>query len=257
MSDDAITTDTEGAVRTITLDRPDAGNALGTPILTELTEAVEAADAAEGVRVVVLAANGDVFVAGSDMAEMKELDPAAYMGYLDSFHGLTNAIRGADLPVIAAVDGAAFGGGNVLVGATDMAIAGESAAFGQQEINVGIIGGANLVQELPRKVVNEIIMLGEPFSADRARELGLVNRVVADGAVQETVTEWAEQLAAKPQVALAIGKRSVQAAEDAGPLGIETLEAFGLSLCFSTDDQVEGMEAFLAGRDPEFTDTIG
>ncbi|WP_254762757.1 enoyl-CoA hydratase/isomerase family protein [Natrinema marinum] len=257
MSFETIVTETDGNVRTITLDRPDAGNALDTSTLEELTEALEAADSDDAVHAVILAANGNVFVAGSDLDEMKSYDPASYIGYLDSFNETMNTIRAVDVPVVAAVDGPAYGGGNILVGATDLAVAGESTSFGQQEINVGIVGGAELVQDLPRKVVNEIVMLGEPFSADRARELGLVNRVVSDSKVDATVTQLAEKLAAKPQVALAVGKRAIRAAEDAGPLGIETMEAFGLSLCFGTDDQVEGMEAFLENREPEFTDTIG
>lgn len=257
MSDDPIIVETDGAVRTATLDAPNAGNALDTPMLEALIDTIEAADEDETVGAVVLASNGRVFVAGSDLEEMKDLGPASYMGYLDTFNELMNTVRKVDLPVVAAVDGPAYGGGNILVNAADMAIAGESASFGQQEINVGIVGGAELVQDLPRKVVNEIIMLGEPFSADRARELGLVNCVVPDDDVHDIAAEWSEKLAAKPQVALAVGKRAVRAAEDAGPLGIETMEAFGLCLCFGTDDQVEGMEAFLEQRDPEFTDTLG
>ncbi|MDS0478663.1 enoyl-CoA hydratase/isomerase family protein [Natrinema sp. 1APR25-10V2] len=257
MSYENITTETSGNVLTVTLDRPDTGNALDTPMLEDLTDAFEAAGRDDGVRAVVLAANGNVFVAGSDLDEMKSYDPASYIGYLDSFHGTMNTIRDADVPVVAAVDGPAYGGGNILVGATDLAVAAESASFGQQEINVGIVGGAELVRDLPRKVVNEIVMLGEPFSADRARELGLINRVVPDGDVHDAVADLADDLAEKPQVALAVGKRAIRAAEDAGPLGTETMEAFGLSLCFGTDDQVEGMEAFLESREPEFTDTIG
>lgn len=254
---DPVVVETEGGVRSITLDAPDNGNALDSGMLDALTDAVEDADEDDAIGAVVLAGSGEVFVAGSDLAEMKELDPASYMGYLDGFNGLMDTMRGADVPIVAAVDGPAYGGGNVLVNATDMAIAGESASFGQQEINVGIVGGAELVEDLPRKVVNEIVMLGEPFSAERARDLGLVNRVVPDDEVRATAEEWAEKLAAKPQVALAVGKRAIRAAEDAGPLGVETLEAFGLCLCFGTDDQVEGMEAFLEKREPEFTDTLG
>lgn len=257
MSDDPVIIETDNAVRTVILNTPDDGNALDTPMLEALTDAIDTADEDETISAVVLAGNGEVFVAGSDLEEMKELGPASYMGYLDTFNELMKTVREVDVPVVAAVDGPAYGGGNILVNAADLAIAGDSASFGQQEINVGIVGGAELVQDLPRKVVNEIIMLGEPFSADRARELGLVNRVVPDSEVHDTAAEWAEKLAAKPQVGLAVGKRAVRAAEDAGPLGIETMEAFGLCLCFGTDDQVEGMEAFLEKRDPEFTDTLG
>ena len=252
-----LTVTTEDSVRTITLDTPENGNALDTEMLEALTDAFETADETDAVRAIILAGNGSVFVAGSDITEMKDLDPPAYIGYLDTFHTALTTVRTIDVPVIAAVDGAAYGGGNLLVHATDLAIAGESASFGQQEINLGIVGGSELVKDLPRKVVSEIVLFGDSISASRAHELGLVNRVVADDQVLGTATKWAVELAAKPQVAAAIGKRVIRAVEDGGGVAAETAETLGLSLCFATDDQTEGMEAFLENREPSFTDLIG
>lgn len=256
MSYDNILTNAEGSIKTIFLNQPKTGNALDTPMLEDLTDAITHADESDRIDVALLQAKGDVFVAGSDIEEMKEMGPISYLGYLDSFNGLMDTIREVDIPVIAGVNGPAFGGGNILVAATDMAIAGESSLFGQQEINVGIMGGIDFTDELPRKVVNELVMLGEPFSAERARDLGLVNKVVADDSVDQTARDWARKIASKPQVALGLAKRSIRAASDGGPVATEAIQTFALSLCFDTDDQVEGMEAFLDQREPEFSDRL-
>lgn len=253
---DLITVETENEIRRLRLNRPKSGNALDTEMLTAIREQIDAADDTTDVSVIVLESAGDVFVAGSDLGEMKDLNPVEYISYLDTFHEAMNAIQTADLPVIAAVDGPAYGGGNVLVDAADLAVATESASFGQQEINVGIYGGTNLVEDLPEKVVSEIVMLGGSIDAAEAERWGLVNRVVPNEEFTEAVNEMAQTLASAPNVALGLAKRTLRAQKDSGTVGSRTAEAFGLSLCFSTDDQVEGMEAFLEQRDPEFTDTL-
>lgn len=253
---DLITVETENEIRRLRLNRPKSGNALDTEMLTAVREQMDAADDTTDVSVVVLESAGDVFVAGSDLGEMKDLNPVEYISYLDTFHEAMNAIQTADLPVIAAVDGPAYGGGNVLVDAADLAVATESASFGQQEINVGIYGGTSLVEDLPEKVVNEIVMLGGSIDAAEAERWGLVNRVVPNEEFTEAVDEIAQTLASAPNVALGLAKRTLRAQKDSGTVGSRTAEAFGLSLCFSTDDQVEGMETFLEQRDPEFTDTL-
>lgn len=253
---DLVNTETENEIRHLRLDDPQSGNALSTEMLTRITEVIEAADDATDVAVVVLESAGDVFIAGADLAEMKDQTPIEYVSYLDTFHATLEAIETVDVPVIAAVDGPAYGGGNILVNAADLAVATETASFGQQEINVGIYGGTDLIEDLPKKVVNEIVMLGDAIDAAEAERWGLVNRVVPADEFEETVDEVASRLVAKPSVALALAKRTLRAQEDAGTVGSRTAEAFGLSLCFSTDDQTEGMEAFLEQRDAEFSDDL-
>lgn len=247
-----------GAVRVITLNRPDKLNALNRDTLSELHAAFAAAGEDAGVRVVVLTGAGSkAFVAGADIAEMNALSPVE--GREFSLHGqrLMRRIETLGKPVIAMINGFALGGGFELAMGCHLRIASETAKIGQPEINLALLPGFGATQRLTRLAGRgaalELCLTGAPISAARAAELGLVTRVVPADALQEETLKLAEQLAAASPLAL-------RAILDAVILGNEMPLEAGLDyesqifgLAFSTADMKEGTRAFLERRKPSFT----
>ncbi len=247
-----------GAVRRITLNRPDKLNALNHATLTELHAAFEAAGSDEAVRVVVLTGAGPkAFVAGADIAEMNGLSPIQARDFSRHGQRLMTRIEQLGKPVLAMVNGFALGGGLELAMACHLRIAADSAKLGQPEVNLGLIPGFGGTQRLlrlaGRGAALELCLLGTPIDATRAAQIGLVTRVVPADQLEVETQKWAEQLAAAaPQALRGVLDAVLLAGEAPIEAGLD-YETQAFALAFSTDDMKEGTGAFLARRKPQFT----
>lgn len=252
-----LTTADRGAVRTITVNRPDKLNALNRETLGELTLAFRQAQQDDAVRVVVLAGAGEkAFVAGADIAEMTGLSPSKAQAFSRAGQDLMLTIERLGKPVVAKIQGYTLGGGMELAMACHLRIASEKAKFGQPEIGLGLIPGFGGTQRLTRLagrgVALELCLLGQQIDATRAERLGIVTRVVAADALDETVDAMADQLAAAAPLAL---KGILEAVIEGGECAIDQGLAFetqGFALAFATEDMREGTAAFLERRKPTF-----
>jgi enoyl-CoA hydratase len=244
----------ERGVGQVTLNRPRVLNALSPELIAELSDALGRFDADQEVRAVVLTGGPRVFAAGADIADMAERSPVEQL--LRDQTGRWAAITAFTKPLVAAVNGYALGGGCELALMCDMVVAGDGARFGQPEINLGIIPGAGGTQRWPRTagkyVAMEANLIGAPISAQRAYQLGLVNRVVPAEVTIEVARELAAQVAAKPPLAVRLAKEAVNRS-------LETPLAEGLAIerknfyfLFATEDQKEGMRAFIEKRSAQF-----
>jgi enoyl-CoA hydratase len=244
----------DGPVGVLTINRPKVLNALSPAVIAELTDALGRFDADPEVGAVVLTGGPRVFAAGADIGDMAERSPVEQLQRDQT--GRWAAIAAFSKPLIAAVNGYALGGGCELALMCDLIIAGDGARFGQPEINLGIIAGAGGTQRWPRTVgkyvAMEINLGGAPMSAQRAHQLGLVNRVVPAEVTIQVATEMAAKLAAKAPVALRLAKESVnQALETPLSEGLAA-ERKNFYFLFATEDQKEGMRAFLEKRRAQF-----
>ena len=246
-----------GAVRTIVVNRPDKLNALNRDTLNELAIAFAQAAQDDAVRVVVLTGAGEkAFVAGADIAEMNGYTPVQAQGFSRAGQRLMTSIERLGKPVIARIQGFALGGGMELAMACHLRVASEKAKFGQPEINLGLIPGFGGTQRLlrlaGRGAALELCLTGAPVNAQRAYELGIVNRVVAPETLDEAVNALADQLAAAaPLAAAGILDAVLQGGETGIDQGLE-FETQGFALAFSTEDMREGTSAFLEKRKAEF-----
>ena len=244
-----------GAVVTVRLNRPRALNALDTATLRELARAIREVRRDGGVRALVVTGAGDkAFSAGADIAAMAAMSAADGHAYSRLGHDVLARLEALAVPVVAAVNGVALGGGLELALACDLIVVSERARLGQPEINLGLIPGFGGTQRLVRRIgqtrARELIYLGHMIPADEALRLGLVNRVVPHERLAEEAARLAADLAARAPVALAQAKRATAIAADAD---LETgcrfeVEAFGVT--FATGDRVEGLKAFLEKRTP-------
>ncbi|PSP55982.1 enoyl-CoA hydratase [Halobacteriales archaeon QS_1_67_19] len=257
MSDwETITLDYEDDVATLTVDRPDRLNALNVETLEAIEEALaEARD--EGAGALVLTGAGeDAFIAGADISYMRDLSTPEAQAYAELGHRVADELESFPAPVVAAINGYAFGGGCELALACDLRVASEDAVIGQTEIDLGIIPGWGGTQRLPRLVGDEIarrlVFFGERIDARDAHEHGLVGEVVAADQLDDHVAELAADLAAKPTYALAAAKEALnQAHETSQEAGLRYERRLWSGL-FGTHDQREGMDAFLEDREPDF-----
>jgi enoyl-CoA hydratase len=246
-----------GAVRIITVARPDKLNALNRDTLNELTLAFTQAAQEDSVRVVVLAGSGEkAFVAGADIAEMNGYTPIQAQAFSRTGQRLMSLIERLGKPVIARIQGFALGGGMELAMACHLRVASEKAKFGQPEINLGLIPGFGGTQRLlrlaGRSAALELCLTGATIPAQRACELGIVTRVVAPEVLDETVDALADQLAAAaPLAAAGILDAVLQGGETSLDQGLE-FETQAFALVFSSEDMREGTRAFLDKRKPEF-----
>ena len=247
MSWDTIDLDREAGVATITIDRPDQLNALNTETLEALEEALTAA---EDARALVLTGAGEkAFAAGADIEYMAELSVAEAQAYAELGHRVTDAIETFPAPVIAAVNGYAFGGGCELALACDLRVASERALVGQTEIDLGIVPGWGGTQRLSRLVGDELarrlVFFGERVDAQDAHQYGLVGEVVAHNQLDDHVAEMAADLAAKPKHALQAAKEALNQVHESHRSAGLAYERRAWSGLFGTDDQREGMRAFV------------
>ncbi|WP_338729242.1 enoyl-CoA hydratase-related protein [Haladaptatus sp. DJG-WS-42] len=245
-------------VATVTIDRPDARNALNSQVRTELKRIFAALEDAAEVRVVVLtgADEAKAFVAGADVGELRERTTLEQRT-VSRRPRIYEVVDDLPKPVIARINGHALGGGCELAQACDVRIAYEKAKLGQPEINLGIIPGGGGTQRLTRLVgeghAMRLILSGELISATEAQDIGLVDEVYGDDGFDERVYDLAGKMADKSPVALEFAKDAVKAASRMElEQGIE-YEAELFTQLFATEDKQEGMDAFFEKRDPEWT----
>jgi enoyl-CoA hydratase len=241
-------------VAAIRLNRPKVLNALNLQTMVELVEAFAECDADADVRCVVLHGNEKAFAAGADITEMSEASTVTMMER-DQF-ARWERIRTVKKPVIGAVSGFALGGGCELAMLCDMIVASETAQFGQPEINLGVMPGAGGTQRLTRAVgkavAMEMVLSGRMISAQLALQTGLVNRVVPVDVYLQEAFALAQDVASKAPVALRLAKESVLKAFSSTLEGGLEFERKNFYMLFATDDQKEGMAAFVEKRKPEW-----
>lgn len=258
MSETPVLTADRGAVRLITVNRPDKLNALNAQTLDALLAAFEAAEAAPEVRCVVLTGAGSkAFVAGADISQMNTLTPVQGRDFSLRGQKLMRRIEKMPKPVIGMINGFALGGGLELAMSCHLRIAADNAKVGQPEVNLGLIPGFGGTQRLlrlaGRAATLELCLAGAPIDAARARELGIVNRVVAAAELEAETMKLADQLAASAPLAL---RGVLDCVNVGGECGIEEgleYETAQFGLMFSTADMREGTAAFLERRKPSFS----
>jgi enoyl-CoA hydratase len=238
----------------VRLNRPKQLNALNGAVMDALCAALEELDRDDEVRAIVVTGNERAFAAGADIGEMANATPVELLR--TNRIGQWDRIRRTTKPVIAAVNGWALGGGCELAMTLDLIVAGEGAKFGQPEINIGVIPGAGGTQRLTRAVgksrAMRMILTGDPISAAEAERAGLVAAVTQDELVVEDALALAARIATKSPIALRLAKEAVNAAYEMSLTDALAHERRLFYLLFASDDQKEGMAAFLEKREPDF-----
>jgi enoyl-CoA hydratase len=229
-------------------------NALNRDLVTELGSLIDELTADRTIRALIITGTGKNFAAGADIANMVELAPSEARAF--SFSGVFDKIEGLPIPVFAAIQGYALGGGLELALACDFRICSTTAKLGLPEIKLGIMPGAGGTQRLPKLIglsrAREMIYFGTIIDAEKALQWGLCDRVV-DGDPAEHAKSMAEKLLEKSPIALEAAKKSVNFVNDADMASGIAYEAVVWADLFSTADQKEGMRAFLEKRKPNFT----
>jgi len=246
--------DEERRVALLRFNRPKQLNALNGQVMDELCSALETLDRDDAIRVLVVTGNERAFAAGADIGEMAGASPIDMLR--TNRIAQWDRVRRIGKPVIAAVAGWCLGGGCELAMALDLIVAAESARFGQPEINLGVIPGAGGTQRLTRaigkSVAMEMILTGEPIDAREAHRLGLVARVVPNELLVEDALALAAKIATRSPLALRMAKEAVNAAYEMSLTDALAHERRLFYLLFASEDQKEGMAAFLEKRDPDF-----
>jgi enoyl-CoA hydratase len=244
----------EGAVATIQLNRPDVLNALNLKLMDEVLGALDNLERDDTCRCVIITGNERAFAAGADIKEMAEAT-STEMLTRDQF-AKWDRMRRFKKPLIAAVSGYALGGGNELAMLCDMIVASESAQFGQPEVNIGVMPGAGGTQRLTRAVgkaiAMEVILAGRTLTAREAERFGLVNRVVPVEAYLREAQKLAAQIAEKAPISVQLAKDAVLKAFELPLQEGLAIERRNFYLLFGTEDQKEGMAAFVEKRKPTF-----
>lgn len=252
MTEPLVLVDRQPPIATISFNRPAVLNALSPEVIAQLVAALQDLDEDNEVRAIVLTGNERAFAAGADIGNMATMTVVDQL-QRDMF-SVWDRIRRVKKPVIAAVSGWALGGGNETAMMCDLIVASETAQFGQPEINIGIMPGAGGTQRLAQAVgkarAMEIVLSGRPISAYEALAYGLINRVVPVETYLEAAQDLAREIASKPPVAVQLAKQAVNAVfDDYLDRGLLT-ERRNFYMLFATEDQEEGMTAFLEKRKP-------
>jgi 2-(1,2-epoxy-1,2-dihydrophenyl)acetyl-CoA isomerase len=255
---ETVRVEVEGAVGTIVLARPEARNALSMQLKDELAEAIADVTRDNDIRAVVLTGDGPAFCAGGDIKEMIPDRP----GYvyrqrvLRVLEGVALPLARMPKPVIAAVNGYAFGAGVSLAACCDIVLAADDAQFSLAFVRVGLIPDVSALYFLPRMIgtnrVKELVFTGDRLTAQRAAEIGLVNRIVPAAELRGAAAELAASLADGPPLAYALAKRMIDQSLHMSLEDMVQLEALAQAVAFTTPDHAEGAAAFLERRPPQF-----
>jgi enoyl-CoA hydratase len=248
-----------GATAVVTFNRPAVLNAMNTETVTELGGAITELEQDQTVRAVVLTGAGRAFIAGADISELSSKTPAQAREYSALGHRVMQQIQSLQKPVIASVNGFALGGGTEVVLSCDFSIASEQAKFGLPETVLGVIPGWGATQRAARLIgtakTKELIFTGEIIDARRALEIGLINRIVPHEQLIDVTMGLAQKIAEQGPLALAMAKKVINEGIEKNLADACRLETEEFCSLFTTQDQKEGMKAFLEKRKPKFTGT--
>ena len=248
--------DKQGAVAIVTIDRPDALNALNAAVVDAFEEAIGAIEAQAELRALVVTGAGRAFVAGADIAEMKGMTPLEAEAFSARAHRVFGRLEELAIPTIAAVNGFALGGGCELALCCDWIYASTKARIGQPETKLGLIPGFGGTSRLVRRVglawAKELVLVAEPIPAEEAARIRLVNRVFEPEALLPAAIAAGEAVAARGPVATRLAKEIMQQGQDADVRTAHALEQRAFGLSFASEDRVEGTTAFVEKREPSF-----
>jgi enoyl-CoA hydratase len=243
-------------IGTIKINRPNVLNALNIETIKEIIQGIEELENDEKIHVAVITGEGKSFIAGADISQMKNMTPLEAKNFAESGHNMLFKIEKSRLPFIAAINGYALGGGCETLMACDICIASKSGLIGQPEINLGIHPGFGGTQRLPRLVgkmkAKELLLTGKNITAEEALNIGLINAVVDDDKLTDYVYKIAEKISSKSSVQTNFIKSLVNKGSDLDINAACSLEIAYFSASFSTQDQKEGMKAFLDKKKPIF-----
>jgi len=247
----------EKGIATLTFNRPEAMNALNMALIAELSGLLDDIARDESIRVLILTGAGDkAFVAGADINELAQCDPLKGKHFSTIGQAAISKLQHLSIPVIAAVNGYALGGGSEIALACDFIYAAETAMFGLPEITLGLIPGFGGTQRLPRLVganmAKELIFTGRMLTAAEAEKAGIVNRVLPGEGLMEAVKKTAAAIAGKGKVSLRAAKQVINQGLDVDLVTGCALEADAFALCMASVDSKEGTRAFLEKRKAEF-----
>ena len=246
----------QGAVALVTINRPDALNALNAEVIEGFGRIVESIESDPSIQAVVVTGEGRAFVAGADITEMKEMTPLEAEAFSARAHRNFGRLEELPIPTIAAVNGFALGGGCELALCCDWIYASTKAKIGQPETKLGLIPGFGGTSRLVRRVglawAKELVMVAEPIGADEALRIGLVNRVFEPDELLPAAIAAGEAVAARGPVATRLAKEIMQQGQDADVRTAHALEQRAFGLSFASEDRVEGTTAFVEKRDPKF-----
>lgn len=254
--DQPVDVEHDDEIAIVSVNVPEKRNAMDVDTRKVLREELETVADDDSVRAIVLRGGGETFISGSDVSLFLEMDPFDAQAYTEYTQGLYNYVESIPKPVIAAIDGYAMGGGLEISMCCDLRIVTEDAMLGQSELAIGAIPGGGGTQRLSRMVgigvAKELMFTGNPIPADRAHELGLVNRVVPEDELLSEAKSFAGEITRHSPAVFRVLKDVVNAGHRTDlDAGLE-LERLAWSLAFATEDLDEGVEAFLEKRDPEY-----
>ena len=242
----------QGNIGIITMNRPEALNALSSAVFADLTKALDQVEHDDDVYVVIITGAGRAFVAGADIGEMAHMNVEEGLSFSELGNGLLMRVDMFPKPTIAAVNGFALGGGCELSLACDIRIASEKAKFGQPEVGLGIIPGFAGTQRMARIIgtgpAMELIFTADTIDAKQAEKIGMVNHVVPAEELMDAAIAMAEKIASKAQVAIRTSKMALRRGIDCDINTAVTYEALAFATCFGTEDQKDAMKAFVEKR---------
>ena len=242
----------QGNVGIVTMNRPEALNALSSAVFADLTKALDIVEKDDEIYVVVFTGAGRAFVAGADIGEMASMNVEEGLAFSELGNNLMMRVDLFSKPTIAAVNGFALGGGCELALAADIRIASEKAKFGQPEVGLGIIPGFGGTQRMARIIgtgaAMELIYTADTIDAKRALEIGMVQHVVPAEELMPFALEMANKIASKAQVAIRTSKMAIRRGIDCDISTAATYEALAFATCFATEDQKDAMKAFVEKR---------
>lgn len=246
----------DGGIALLTVDRPEALNAMNATMIEELSQAFDDVAADNEIRVLIITGTGRAFIAGADIAHMSVFTPPQAKQWSELGQGMVGRLQSLTKPVIAAVNGYALGGGTELALACDIRVASEKAVFGQPEVKLGMIAGFGGTQRLTRLVgpgmAKEMLFTGDQYDAEAAYKMGLVNKIVPGEELLDYCIEMAKRIAKRGPHAVSLSKEAVDRGGDMTLREALHLESELYASAFTTDEAHEGCTAFLEKREPKF-----
>ncbi len=256
MSYETILVERKGGIGYLTLNRPKVYNAISEQMIREMKKAIEEFHQDPAVGVLIITGAGKAFQSGADIQELSRMSPLDILRWNQGIVENLEALEKMRQPVIAAINGYAFGGGLELALACTLRVAAESAKMGLPEVKIGILPGTGGTQRLPRLIgkgyAAEIVLTGESIDAVEAYRMGLVNRVVPDGQVMAAAEGLARKILENAPIAVALAKDAMEVGKDLPLPGAIQYAQKNCITCFATEDMKEGTAAFLQKRKPQF-----